>query len=485
MWGRDASHAMSSPEVGLPVDFSAGRFIGASDEIDPKSTRNVKWIAKLGSMTYGNPTVAGGKVFVGTNNDAPRDPGARGDRCNVYCFDEATGGFLWQLTVPKLGTGMVSDWEYLGMCSGPAVEGNRAYLVTNRCEVICLDVNGLADGNDGPFQDEARYKAGPEGEPAPLVPTDADIIWVFDMIKECGVHPHNITSSAVLIAGDDLWVTTSNGVDVEHGDIPAPDAPSLILVDKKTGKLRAVEASGLSSRMFHASWTSPTFLSTGETQLGIFGGPDGFCYAFAPTPVAGKDGKPILKEVWRVDGNRPEYRTTDGKAVPYGDRNGPSEMIATPVVYEGRIYCAIGQEPDSGEGGGNLVCIDATGKVLWSYGKINRTMSTPAIGGGLVFAPDYSGFVHCLDARTGEAYWVHDTMGHTWSSPLLADGKVYLGNEDGYLTILPATKEYDKGKAIELDMGAPLYSSAIAANGVLYLSTHTHLFAIAEPADGK
>ena len=28
---------------------------------------------------------------------------------------------------------------------------------------------------------------------------------------------------------------------------------------------------------------------------------------------------------------------------------------------------------------------------------------------------------------------------------------------------------------------APIYSSAIAANGVLYVSTHTHLYAIAKP----
>ena len=168
-----------------------------------RRTKNVKWIAKLGSQTYGNPTVANGRVYVGTNNDSPRDPRFKGDRSCVYCLDEKTGDLIWQLNVPKLGTGKVSDWEFLGICSSPAVDGDRVYLVTNRCEVMCLDVKGMANGNDGAYQDEGpQYMAGP-GKPAMKVTkTDADIIWVLNMIDECGVFPHNITCCSVMIVGD-------------------------------------------------------------------------------------------------------------------------------------------------------------------------------------------------------------------------------------------------------------------------------------------
>ncbi|MCY0464251.1 hypothetical protein OVW20_29130, partial [Klebsiella pneumoniae] len=93
----------------------------------------------------------------------------------------------------------------------PAVEGNRVWIVTNRCEVMCLDVNGLANGNDGPATDEAQYLAGPGKPPHKLGPTDADIIWRFDMKEELGVFPHNITNCGPLIAGDKVVVTTSNG----------------------------------------------------------------------------------------------------------------------------------------------------------------------------------------------------------------------------------------------------------------------------------
>jgi len=482
VWGHDGTRNMATDVTGLPDDFEAGEFIGATDEIDPETTRNVKWIAKLGSQSYGNPTVANGVVYVGTNNDVPRDPRFKGDRSCVYAFREADGEFLWQLNIPKLGTGKVSDWEYLGICSSPAVEGDRIYLVTNRCEVMCLDVNGMSDGNDGPFMGEGQYMAGP-GKPAMEVTrTDADIVWVLNMIDECGVFPHNITSSSVLIAGDNLWVSTSNGVDYGHVETPAPRAPSLILVDKKTGQLKGEEQSGLSERIFHCNWSSPAHLKTDTADLCIFGGPDGVCYAFEKEPVMDDDGYPVLDLAWQYDCNPKEYRFKDGKPIKYATRYGPSEILASPIVYKGRVYTPIGQDPEHGEGVGNLVCIDEKGKEVWSYRKINRSLSTIAVKDDLLFVADFSGFIYCLDANTGEEYWIHDTKAHIWGSTLVADGKVYLGNEDGYMTILPAKKTLDPKKDVkEIDMVSQIFSSPIAANGVLYVATHTHLFAIAEP----
>ena len=72
-------------------------------------------------------------------------------------------------------------------------------------------------------------------------------------------------------------------------------------------------------------------------------------------------------------------------------------------------------------------------------------------------------------------------MGHIWASPLVADGKVYIGNEDGYLTILDAGKELNVVN--EINMMSPISSSVVAANGVLYVGTHTHLFAIEDKGE--
>ncbi len=489
-WGGGPTNNMAAPEAkGLPQSFSIGDFVGNTDEIDLEKCSNVRWIAKLGSQTYGNPTVSQGRVFVGTNNDQPRDPKLIGDRSPVYCFDEKTGEFLWQFNVPKLGAGKVSDWEFLGICSSPAIEGDRVYVITNLCEVVCLDIDGFADGtNDGAYQDEAAYFGGRGNEPIAPGKLDADILWVFDMIGECGVSPHNVTSSSVLIVGDQVWATTSNGVDYGHVDMPNPSAPSLIVLDKKTGALLGEEFSGLGERTFHCTWSSPGFLEADGLKLAIYGGPDGYCYAFDPKPVWNEEEElDVLKEVWRCDINKPEYRVKDGKPVKYATRGGPCEIIASPVIYKNKVYALIGQDPEHGEGVGNLVCIDSTKKGditqsgrLWEFSDIHRSISTPSIVDDLVYVADYSGFVYCLDANNGKLYWKYDTFGHIWGSTLVADGKVYIGNEDGYLTILRAGKEMKK--LAEIDMKAPVYSSPIVANGVLYIATQTHLFAIQDGA---
>lgn len=479
MWGRDYTRNMVANVKGLPLKISAGQYIGDTEDIDLATTKNVRWVAKLGSQTYGNPTVANGRVYVGTNNDVPRDPRFKGDRSCVYCLEEKTGELIWQLNVPKLGTGKVSDWEFLGICSSPAIEGDRAYLMTNRCEVMCVDVLGMSNGNDG-FQDEAKYFADNGKPPVEVKDTDADIIWKFNMIDECGVFPHNITSCSVMIVGDQIWTSTSNGVDYGHVDTPAPNAPSLIVVDKKTGKLIGEEASGLSTRIFHSNWSSPAYLKTEDTERTIFGGPDGVLYAFDPTPVKDEDGFMVLKQAWEFDCNPKSYRfKPDGTPIKYATSKGPSEVLGTPIVHQGRAYAVIGQDPEHGEGIGNLVCVDANGKEVWAFNDIHRSMSTMAIHNGLLFAADYSGYLYCLDASTGELHWRYDTSAHIWGSVLVADGRVYVGIEDGFLVSAPATKEHDKKNVIEVDFGTPIYSSPIAANGVLYVATFTHLYAIA------
>src|SRR6267142_6987890 len=78
-WGGRPARNMYSPEKGLPDSFGKVEFKPGTEEVEAKSVKNLKWAAKLGSQSYGNVTIAAGKVFVGTNNDSPRDPRHQGD----------------------------------------------------------------------------------------------------------------------------------------------------------------------------------------------------------------------------------------------------------------------------------------------------------------------------------------------------------------------------------------------------------------------
>jgi outer membrane protein assembly factor BamB len=476
MWGGTPARNMVSGEKNLPTALAPGKYKEDTEELDPATQKNIKWIAKVGSQCYGNPTVAKGRVFVGTNNEVPRDPKYKGDMSVVMCFDESTGQLLWQQVVPKLGSGKVSDWEFLGICSSPHVEGDRVYVLSSRCEVLCLDVRGMANGNDGPFTNEVEYVGGIEQGPL-----DGDILWRFDMREELGVFPHNITSSSVLIVGDRIYVTTSNGQDWSHKYIPSPRAPTLVCLDKNTGKLLGEEVAGISFRLFHCTWSSPAFGVFGGKDTVVFGAGDGFTYGFDPVPVPDQheEGFANLPERWRVDCVPHEQRfRPDGRPWKYPDPRGPSEIIATPVVYKGRIYVSLGQDPEHGEGVGALTCMDPTrdNKIVWQSTKIGRAISTVAIQDDLLYVADYGGRIYCLDALTGKEYWTHETHTHIWASPLVADGKVYLGGEDGSFWIFATGKE--KKLLSTQTFEGQVYSSAVAANGVLYVATMTHLYAL-------
>lgn len=489
-WGGTQHRNMYSPEKGLPDQFDPGKFKSGTEEIDPATTKNVKWTAKLGSQSYGNATISNGKVFVGTNNDVPRNKRHEGDRSIMMVFDEKTGEFIWQLVIPKLPSGKVNDWEGLGLFSSPYVEGDRVYIVTTRCEVMCLDVNGLANGNDGPFKNEAQYVVGPGKPKAELTAQDADIIWVYDMMDDLGVFPHNASNCSVIVVDDLVYACTSNGQDWTHSNIPAPNSPSFIALDKKTGELKGEDDAAIGPRIFHGQWSSPSMGVVNGQKLVFFGGGDGLCYAFDAKPVM-KDDVPYLQRRWWFDANPPEYKVKNGKPIRYPAAEGPSEINATPVFWKNRVYVAIGQDPEHGEGVGNLVCIDATGKgdvtkthKIWNYEKINRSISTVSITPeGLLFIGDFSGFVYCLDAETGKEYWIHDMKAHMWGSTLAADGKVYVGDEDGDFVVLAASKE--KKVLSETNLGAAVYSTPVAANGVVYVASNTHLYTFHDEARQK
>ncbi|HKF57440.1 MAG TPA: PQQ-binding-like beta-propeller repeat protein [Blastocatellia bacterium] len=443
MWGGTPDRNMVSNMKGLPTTW------------DIKTKKNVKWVASLGSQSYGNVVVAGGQVYVGTNNEGMRDPKQPGDRGVLMCFRESDGEFLWQHTNEKLASGRVNDWPYQGVCSSPLVEGDRLYYVTNRCEVYCLDTQGFRDGkNDGPYKDEKLT-----GQ------FDADVIWKLDMMEEVGSQPHNMSNCSPVSYGDLLYICTSNGQDESHVNIPSPKAPAIIAINKKTGKL-VWEDNSVFDRILHGQWSSPSVGKIGDVVQVVHGQGDGW--------VRGYDAL-TGKKLWEFDSNPKD-------SVWPKTRN---ELISTPVIYDNKVYVANGQDPEHGEGVGHLYCIDGTKRgditqtgLVWHYDKIRRSISTAAITDGMIFYPDFSGFLHCLDAKTGKPYWVHDVFSAVWGSPMVADGKVYLGDEDGDVVVLQASKE--KKVLATINMGSSVYCTPVPANGQLFITNRNQLFALVD-----
>lgn len=489
------------------------------EAFDLATKKNVRWTAKLGSMTVGSPVVAGGKVLVGTNNDSgriARFPKATDLAC-LQCFDLATGKFLWQYSSEKLPSGRVHDWPQIGLCSTPCVLGDRVWLVTNRCEVVCLDMDGFRDGeNDGPVKDE------PRGE------NEADVIWRFDLMDKLGVRPFQQSASSVTVADELVLFNTSNGVDESHTKVVAPSAPSFVALHRGTGHLVWSDATPGDDILPTCPASSPAVARLGGVWQAIFAGGDGWLYGFDLQAI--REGKSNL--LWKFDCNPKRSRWQLGSR---GDRN---SLVAMPVVYEERVYISVGQSPEAGEGPGHLWCIDPTKRgdispelvfnrtdatkpiphkrlqacvteagdftrangnsgVVWHFetfdqngnGKyeftetMHRVIASVAIADDLAFVPDVAGILHCLDARTGRVHWSHDLMASAWSTPMICRGRVYVADEDGDVAVF----KLDKKKQIlaESNVDAPIYSSFAVADETLVLASKVSLIAAAKQADKK
>lgn len=251
----------------------------------------------------------------------------------------------------------------------------------------------------------------------------------------------------------------------------------------------------------HAQWSSPAYgVVNGQPQV-IFPGGDGWIYSFAPNGEL----------LWKFDCNPKDTIFLIGR------KNTRNQIVATPVIHNGRVHIGVGDDPEHEGGVGHLWCIDMSkrGDVspeivtdagvyppktipnsnsanVWHYGGaisnkqeiqklkrsyyFSRTLSTCAIHDGLVYTADVDGFLYCLDAETGKVQWTHETECQIWSSPYWVDGKIYLAN-DNEVHVFQHGRQ--KKLLSRFEIQSPVRGQLAANNGVLYLRGDQELFAIA------
>jgi outer membrane protein assembly factor BamB len=471
MFGRDRTHNAVSPEKGAPTDWQIE--VRAEQGQAAKAARNIKWVAKLGGPSLGGPVVANGLVWVGTNNAHPRDPTSAKDASVLMCLRESDGKFLWQYISPRLSM-YDGDGPMHSMGCTPLIEGDLLWLFTNRCELLCLDFGPLHRG-EGPPKER----------------------WKKDIRKEFGVH----SRAPLMAAGfspspaadrERVFAVTGNGVDDGGINLPAPQAPSLICFNKKTGQTLWKDASP-GKDILSAQRSSPLVIEIGGQIQVVVGQGDGWLRSFDAATG---------KLIWKCDLNPKGAKYAPGGG---GRKN---YAMATPVFYDGRIYIAPGQDPELGPGDNELFCVDPKGagdvsaelddgqgkgkqnpnsRVVWRYGGLGgegdmrrhlfgRTMANCTIHEGLVYTCDFAGFAYCFDAKSGRLYWWHDLKAEVWSAPLWADDKLYFATGDGDIWIFAKGKDKKLLKTIEME--ERIWVTPIYLNGTLYVMTNSTLYAI-------
>jgi outer membrane protein assembly factor BamB len=324
--------------------------------------------------------------------------------------------------------------------------------------------------------------APPNLTPGPLY---ADIIWLFDLPSSAGIWSHDAANSSILIHGDYLYLNSGTGVDNTHKKIRTPDAPSVVVLDKLTGRLVGRDYEHMAPNIFHSTWCSPSLAQVNGRPLLFFGGGNGIVYAFEALDGVAlpPQGEVLgLHKVWQFDFD-PTAPKTNVHRFNSNRSEGPSNFYGMPVFYRNRVYVAGGGDIWWGKNQAWLKCIDATrtgdittNGLVWSYPLQKHVLATPAIANGLIFIADCGRLLHCVDAETGKPCWTQDVTGEVWASAFVADGKVYLGTRSGNFYVMAAARE--KKLLASLDLKSPISATASAANGVLYVATMNRLYAV-------
>lgn len=487
--GRDGTRNSVSTELAPPTLWRPEQ--RDRDGLLTSAGHGLRWSAPLGGRSYASPVISGGLAWIGSMGERPVE-GKSVNHAVLQCFRVADGKRVYEFAWPSLGA-RVHDAGWTGLGSSPLIEGDRLWIMTNRCEVLCYDIGPLLRG---------------EGEPREL--------WKLDCIKQFDFYPR------VTVMGPPrpcsigpswngrIFVTLHNGVDESQRTIPKPDAPSLVCLSKETGEVFWKDNSP-GKNILVSQFASPTIAEIkGQTQV-IVPQSDGWLRSFEPETG---------KVVWEFDVNLKESLFGLGGQ---GTRN---DLYANAVVYEDRVYIASGQGAEEGEGSGRLVCVDPTkrgdvsselavdeqGKPLpkrrlqavdakagekaipnpnsalvWEFTKsgdefedtMHRMLSSVSVAKGLVIAADSTGLVHCFDARTGKRHWHYDALAFIWGTPLIVDDRVFVADEDGELGVFQLGADPKHSKPLRIvEHPNPIRGSLAYAEGTLYVPTEDSLIAV-------
>ena len=157
------------------------------------------------------------------------------------------------------------------------------------------------------------------------------------------------------------------------------------------------------------------------------------------------------------------------------------EVIPTPVVEAGLIFCASGRA-------GPTLAIRPGGRgditdthIAWSTSRGSPFIPSPvAYDGYLYTVNDMSSIITCFDAATGTVMW-QQRLGRAIregisASPVVVDNKVFVTSDEGVTFVLKAGPEFELLHTN--DIGAQTLASPALVDGIWYIRTVDELIAI-------
>ncbi len=363
--------------------------------------------------------------------------------------------------------------------ASPVVWGDQIFLTSTNSDgqllLMAVGRNGkeiwrkvVAQGNK-----DVRGDEGNSASPSPV--TDGQHVWVFFANGIIGCYT---------VDGNEVWkfdvqdrygkleiafgLTASPVLDqgvlyqqLIHGDGDAKTREACVIaLDAKTGReIWKVDRPSDAHSENESSYASAVLYNDGERKFLLSHGAD-FVVAHDL-----KDGH----ELWRCgDLNKksnydPTLRFVASPAVAKG-------LIVVPSAKKGPI---IALKPN---GSGDIT---QNKDLHWWSSPKTPDVPSPLILGELVYLCMENGDLAIHRAKTGEQldYQRTHRQRHR-ASPVYADGRIYLSARDGKVTVVKASEKVEI--VAENELGEDISSSPAISNGVIYLRSFQHLWAIAQ-----
>jgi outer membrane protein assembly factor BamB len=356
----------------------------------------------------------------------------------------ATENVLWKVPVPGSGN------------SSPIVWGDRIYLTTAydrgaKLSVVAFNRSTGARLWEAFAPTHAGYAHAKNGHASPTAATDGSRVYAS----------FGSTLVAVDMAGKLVWTQNIGPISNYHGPAGSPllyRDRVILFQDQSAGAFIAA----FDTKTGRQLWRTPREASVGWG-----------------TPIAVRvvDHDEII-----VNGQRrvQAYDPATGREL-WACRGTTMEVIPTPVVGYGLVYCASGRA-------GPTLAIRPGGKgdvtdshVAWTSPRGSPFVPSPIlVGNHLYTVNDMASIVTNLDATSGRTVWqgrlgVARREGFS-ASPVAADGNVYFTNDDGETFVLRAGGTFELLHVNRL--GEPVLASPALVDGRWYFRTAGHLVAI-------
>ena len=347
-------------------------------------------VEKLASSSFTWALESVGDVDSVTTSDDLALIGSRSkdfESAEVHCVETSSGRIRWTIAFPRLEKSWL-DNRSSGIRSNITVERDRVVFLSNRSEIVCLDLNGLSDGNNDGIVD-------------PLEQNNTDVIWRYDLREKLGVFKKSEAGFGTpwpspRVIGNRVYCATGNAdvhglpdgaIDsLKNHPVPAPTSPSFVCLNLDDGSL-VWSFNAPSADVKYASVASPVRIAANGDSLMFAVGGDGSAYGISE--LTGQ-------LLWKLD----------------------SQFFWSwfPPIVDGKfVYICNSIPPGTAFKGAEILCYTQESLVrhgkeatpVWRYHSeaYRGSWVPPVVSQGILFVRSDTGILIAIDATLGKELW--------------------------------------------------------------------------------